>query len=401
MCIPLFPPQVANISLVCNLIFNPYIKLKGKFMKNPINITLFASLFWLSGCLIDNEDATSRKNKENTIQTSKTVWMQTTDNETGKLHWMTKSDTEFSTDFISIHNDSKIKKSGDYLWVLERYLKDNILKIDPTQTGSDAVLWQISLEDGSNPHDLVFINNKIYVSLNNADHILILNPATGAQTGTLDIADYAVPGNTSPNASNMVALDDKLYVVLQRLDGWAATEPGQVLEIDVNTNAITNEYTLNLANPGELVVNQDELIVCSRGSTYPDPIVQGLDGSRGIEKIDLSTGEAEIIITDEELGGSPSSLVHKSGTDYFVGVYIGFGNNPVVELDLHDLSMNTIAGVTDAFNGFVYDQDSDLLFIAESDFNGAGLLIWNGSILEGPIGSNLLPPGSIALTESN
>ncbi len=145
---------------------------------------------------------------------------------------------------IEIASDAVIREGNGYTYILERTGHDNIIRLD-----REGILeYQEKIEDGFNPHDVVIFSETVgYICGNSSADIKIFNPTTGLVTGSIDISAYIVENketpNTSPNATAMSIYNNKLYVALQRRDGWTSGEPSAVLVIDIATDSIEQSIT--------------------------------------------------------------------------------------------------------------------------------------------------------------
>jgi len=109
----------------------------------------------------------------------------------------------------------------------------------------DAPVAQFTTGTGTSPRHVALVNGELFVTLYEADHILVLDPDDGTSLGEVDLQAYAgVDG--LPEAATLVELGGMLYVALERLDRsdpmvWT-DDGGLVVEIDPGTLGVTASW---------------------------------------------------------------------------------------------------------------------------------------------------------------
>lgn len=204
--------------------------------------------------------------------------------------------------------DAVARAHGGTVYVLGRFGCDHVQVIDGT---TFATLRQFSTGNGTNPQDIEIVApDKAYISLYERDFILIVDPETGAQTGSVSLASLA-DADGLPEAADMALVGDRLFVALQRLDrpgGFVAANPSWVAVIDCTTDQLvdvdpqapgTQAIVLTGRNPiSDLDLDpvRQKLYVAEAGNFGP------LDG--GVEFIDPVALAAEgFFVTEATLGG--------------------------------------------------------------------------------------------------
>ncbi|RPJ79604.1 MAG: hypothetical protein EHJ94_07895, partial [Deltaproteobacteria bacterium] len=125
-------------------------------------------------------------------------------------------------------SDMTVAAYGEYFYRMERSGANNITKFHVAQPASPV--WQYSTEGdetGSNPHDLIFVNeSKAYLLRFGSSTLWIVNPSAtseaGFKIGEIDLSVYA-DGDGNPEMHSGAIVGDFLYVTLQRIDfsgGW-------------------------------------------------------------------------------------------------------------------------------------------------------------------------------------
>jgi len=122
-------------------------------------------------------------------------------------------------------------------------------------------LAQFSVGNGANPQDIAFASaTKAYVTRFESSDLWIVNPATGAHTGTISLAAFA-DADGIPEMDRLEMVGPLLFVSLERLDrnhGFAPTDTALVAVIDTRADTLvdcdpvlpgTQAIRLPLANP--------------------------------------------------------------------------------------------------------------------------------------------------------
>lgn len=347
----------------------------------------------LSGCLADNDS------KEEELPASLgDVAVFTSDYTSGELRWFSQGDTSYARDSIRLHQDSKIINGGfGYIFALERFGADNIVRLDPTSS-ENSVVYQISLEENANPQDIeVAANGQAFVSLENTGYLLRIDAGTGAESARLDLSSLAYGENTTPNAGAMILAADRLFVLLQRRDGWMAAVPGLLAVVDATNFTLLDTVGLHFYNPHSLVLHQGKLLISGAGSLPWEGSVVS-DSSRGIVEVDVQTLQTRVITTDVQLGGAPQDIALDPDGVLWVSIYRSFGDQVVRAINLGTAAVgNALEGVKDASGGLVWDNTRNLLYIGDRELENSAVRIWDGQTLRSLSRSGALPPYSIAL----
>jgi hypothetical protein len=233
-------------------------------------------------------------------------------------------DTRVSIAPVSTDAVAHYDYGEDMVFVVNRYLADNIQIVDPNQ--NFATVGQYSVGNGTNPHDIRLASHtKAYVSRFESTDLLIVNPFTGAVLDSIDLSVLA-DADGIPEMDRMEIVDGKLFVTLNSINHstWLPAGPGKVAVIDVATDALIDvdpgtpgiqPIVLNLPNPySELRYSpaRQELVVACLGAWGV------LDG--GIEAIDPFTLESKgVVISEAGLGGDVTdALIAGDGKGYAV-----------------------------------------------------------------------------------
>lgn len=234
-------------------------------------------------------------------------------------------------------SDTIVRAYEDNYYVIRRFEADSIAAYsisDPT-----TPLYEVSTNSdsepdvSSNPHDLVFLNaNKAYLLRYGSPLVWVVNPsATDAsefKIGEIDLSAYDSSG--APEATRGAIVGDKLYVVMQRLEGvgFIPSNTGYVAVIDTATDTEINTNTGELPgieipaiNPGDISIDtaSDTLYISAVGD------YGAFDGSRdpaftgGLVTVDTTDYSAAQLIDDNEGTGRINNVeIVSSSKGYLV-----------------------------------------------------------------------------------
>jgi DNA-binding beta-propeller fold protein YncE len=203
-------------------------------------------------------------------------------------------------------------------------------------------------------------------------------------------AESPPPRVAQPNAYDLLLHEDRLYVALQWRDGWSVRQNGMILVVDTATDNVADTIPLSTKNPQSLAVHDGKLYVSCAGDVY------GKD-SGAIEVIDLATGSASILLTEEDLGGAPFRLIRQTGAVHYVRIWIEFGDTQIKRLDLSTGEIfGSLPGIQDA-ESLDYDEVDGELWVGNRrrdrhEAQGAVLVFdRKDELVAGPLPSPLPP----------
>lgn len=306
-------------------------------------------------------------------------------------------DGKISEDYLEVWQDSKIKFVNSYLMVLERYGADNIMLVDPE---NNKVVWQKSLDDASNPSDVVLASeNEAWVSLEGAAKIIKVALSDGSIKKTVKTDKFLNEGAGSPNLIDLEVRHDTLFALFQRLDGYYMPSlPGLLALYTLKDGGLLDTIRLANVNPSAMGFADGELYVSSMGA-YNASYGTDADDERGIERVDLAKKKTKLVIGGKKLGGGVYVMALDSKNNIaYAAIYREMGDVFMTKIDLAESSATKIKGVVSAEGSVVFDENEGKLYIGERSGDGA-LLVYDGdkvktvpSDAEDP-----LPPYSIAV----
>lgn len=292
-------------------------------------------------------------------------------------------------------SDNAIVTDGTSIYQIGRFNIDSVTRFDALDTS--VTDFQISVigdnTDTTNPQDLVFIDDtKAYLTRRNSGSVLIVDPTPESdQTfafGEIDISDY---DTDFPNATDAIIVDDKLFVLMERLNDTTFTNEniGYVAVFDTRTDTEINTLqgfnglngiALSVTNPTSLQYNAatNSIYVVGRGNFFENAAVTQDFHSGGIEVIDPTTYVHSLILddgTDESNEGffidaeviTPELGYLLTNQSFGVSTLRTFNpttgelaENPVGELENVDITTlalgpnnNLWVGINDATPGFI------------------------------------------------
>jgi hypothetical protein len=225
--------------------------MRSRILRSCVTVALLALLF---GCDDDPVQVQTAGDGPQAIVT-------TTDYSTGALSSVDLTGSHRAhVNVASIHSDAVVRVFDDAVYVVNRYLGDNIQILDPSDGFS--VVRQFSVGNGSDPHDIAVASpTRAYVPRYNETDLWIVDPSTGAHTGSIDLSALA-DGDGIPEMDQVLLDDGMLFVTIQRANRgqipWSPAGDSYVAVIDVaadtllDTDAVTpgvQPITLPAANP--------------------------------------------------------------------------------------------------------------------------------------------------------
>ena len=321
---------------------------------------------------------------------------------TGKLATLgSASPWPAACDLSSVCSDAVARYSDGRIYVINRLGCDNVQVIDPA--AGFATVDEISVGGGSNPQGIAFSpdGTRAYVPLQNTDEVLILNPATGATLGSVDLSAWA-DADGSCELGDLIRVGDLIFVAILRLDRdfyWLPVGDSYLAVIDTNTDALLD------VSPGTPGIQAIPLV----GSNPAWELQRGPDGmlyaacvgyygltDGGLERVDPnSLASLGFAITEAALGGDIGDVAFVSASQAYCIVGDASFNTNVMAFD-----PSTGGGVSLFLSGagFVFtDMEIDAsgdLYLTDQSLGASGVRVYDaasGAPLAAAI-STCLPP---------
>ncbi len=305
----------------------------------------------------------------------------------------------------SVHSDARVRWYNGQVFVINRFGADNIQVLDGT---TSAFVRQFSVGNGSNPYDIAFASpTRAYVARYASADVWIVNPATGAHTGTVSLAALA-DADGKPEPDRMIMVGPLLFISLQRVDqagGFLPTDSSLVAVVDTRTDALVD---CDAASPGVQgillpLVNPDTPFVFDAPRTRLYLGCVGLynvndGGIVGVDPVSLTaTG---VVATEAALGGDVLDLAwHDDERAYAIVGDAAFNTSLVRWSPVSGSAEGTLYSP----GGFSLADveitpDGSEVWACNSSFGSPGLRVFStvtGLLVAGPLFC-VLPPQGIA-----
>lgn len=217
-------------------------------------------------------------------------------------------------DVARASSDPVLRVTNGGAFVINRLGYDNVTRLDPGDGFKAA--WQASTSPGSNPHDVILIDEtKAYVTRYEPpfDDLAIISPKGGAARGTIDLSPFALNRDRTPRADRMARAAGLVFVGLQDIDRtFTRYEDGQLAVIDPVSDTALRAIALPGKNPGamEVLIPEGEpaRLYVALGGIYPGLLAQELSG--GIALVDpVNLAFVRMVLDDDDAGGNIGALV--------------------------------------------------------------------------------------------
>ena len=307
------------------------------------------------------------------------IIMSLSDYETGNMAVYDIETGTLSDNVLAQYSDTYVKTDGKYLYTIEAKGADNISKYDMSDLAAGSHIYQYSVGENVNPHDMVFVDAKAYVILYGSPKILVVNPDASDEasfiTGEIDISAWA-DADGSPEAHMGFVYDGMVYVVLQMYDLISYTNGEAVLlKIDPLTDTIVDMDDNTEGIQGiELVVKNPQMGSLLGSTLYLGGTTYGVS-DEGVMTIDLTdpVNAQEKIISEADFGGNVAGIDIFNDTYGLIYTYDANWNKTAKSYNLQDNNVGDFLSTPDTGGGAVLVDG--LLYVASRDFEKPGLYI--------------------------
>jgi DNA-binding beta-propeller fold protein YncE len=238
----------------------------------------------------------------------------------------------------TIHADAIVRSFGGLVYVVNRFLGDNLQVLDP-ERGFAAVL-QCTTGPRSNPHDIAVVApDKAYIARYGRPELWVVDPSARSCDGflrrTIDLGAWA-DGDGIPEMDQLAVVAGRLFVSLARLDRgqrFAPAGPSLLIVVDIATDTIVGTVPLSGRNafgdsaglPRE--PETGKLVVAEAGNIFAV-------GDGGLERVDPFTLTAEgFFVGESDLGGNITDFVLLSPTKGYAIIQDATLRNVLVAFD--------------------------------------------------------------------
>jgi DNA-binding beta-propeller fold protein YncE len=159
---------------------------------------------------------------------------------TGSFSTVDAATKAASCNVASISSDPRVRWYDGRVYVINRFGADNIQVLDGT---TYALVRQFSVGNGANPYDIAFASTtRAYVTRYESTDLWIVDPTSGAHTGTVSLAGLA-DADGVPEMDRLVMVGPLLFVSLQRVNrnaGFQPTDTSLVAVVDTRIDALVD-----------------------------------------------------------------------------------------------------------------------------------------------------------------
>jgi len=288
--------------------------------------------------------------------------------------------------------------AGGMLVILERLGWDTLTVVD--RESPFGIVAQHSLGAGTNPQGLAVLpGGQVLVTLLGADHVPVIDLATGGEVARIDVG-WAADADGLPEASLVCAAGDLVAVAMQRLDRdsplWDPTGPGWLVLVDAASLEIVDADPAT-ADPDALVLTganpspYGRMIPLGGKLLVPESGFYGvLDG--GLDVVDLVEMRAGgFVVTEAALGGDITDVVVVDERIAYATVAGIDGRDRLVGFDPSD---GSVGGAVLEGEGFTLLQMADSggrILVVDRSLSSAGLAVVEGGEVTGRIVVGMAP----------
>jgi hypothetical protein len=350
----------------------------------------------------------------------------------GELRWMNTNDTILDNGYIIFAQDSKVFANNGKIFVLERpfnsstFISSGILNCLSPATGQPVSYGSDTLETGSNPYDIAFIDTLGYIAQYGLNYLYVFNVKTCQKADSIPLP--ILPADTASGASikaaSIKASGNTLFVVMQRWNPYSTVaDSGVLLTIDATSKTLLNRIPLNYYNPQSSVLSGGKLYIASAWDLTSPPYGLGINPAQsGIEYVTLTGNTSTPLVNGTQLdnsgtGAGATSMVLGNGQLWTIA-YKDWPLNQDVDANVKSVAIPgggvgiTVPNVSKA-NCLAYDSLTKKLFIGNGTkdsttlnppfyfslkaYNTATPTVSAIDVLNSKSSDNALPPYSLAI----
>lgn len=193
----------------------------------------------------------------------------------------------------TVGGDGIVREDGGAVWQLNRSGGDTVRRYRPGALCEPE--WEVALERGANAHDVLVVDDAVWVAQYDLGVLARLDAATGDPLPGIDLGQLGIEGGVL-GADTLVEHQDTVVLALQRFDRtvvpWVP-EPGLILQLD-RDGALLGAREVGPSPRIAPHPLQPGLLLLVTG-TYGLP-----DG--GLSTYDPATGEVSTVVSEEALG---------------------------------------------------------------------------------------------------
>ena len=332
---------------------------------SSLTVLCAAALLGLCACMTDS-------GKDPAPKTEKGFLFAVTSDRTTGSYSVYGLDSAFQAkDIEPIGSDAVVRYlGGNDIYVLNRYKRDNLQVID---RHSFKTVLQLAFPPLSNPYDIAVKDSLLYVAFLGLDKIMIYHQRDGGKKGEIDLSAYADTSDKLPEATELLFVEDDLFVLTANLDTKKGHAPLQshLLKIDVAAGSVKKALDLPYGNPVSMSYDSaaGKIWIPCRGAFFDESFALKLDG--GIVSVELAAFTVkDTVATEAGLGGSLNKLVLHGGKA-FMDLSYAEATKPmekIVAISLKDGKAEDIATMTGYMvGGLAIDTYTSTLFVGDAE----------------------------------
>lgn len=215
-----------------------------------------------------------------------------------------------------------------------------------------------NLGSSSNPYGVAKVGDIHWFALYGSARLRGIS-ATGAATKEIDLSKYNEATAAVPHVMDVVAWNDRIVAVLQRLDkSFQPSDSSLVLVIDPSDGSVSRRVALPFLNPYDIDLRGSMLALGCTGGW-------GSNTDGGLAIVDLSSGKVTNSVKASSIGGDPASVAFVSDDRVWVGADMGYPVSRAIPVDLATGKVGTPYADADAVLDIAWDGAS--LWVANHD----------------------------------
>lgn len=255
-------------------------------------------LLALAACTNDSEsdtDVTPTGDTDTDVvaegQTHAVLTTVSADRTTGSFATISLDDWTVSDELFVTSGDSEVSADEGMVFQVNRFGTDTVRMYAPGEWS--APRWEKELADLSNPGAADVCGGSLFIALYGTDTLGVYDPATGNQTGAVDLSEFD-DGDGSAEPGSLVEVDGKLYVGMNRLDRDAdwVDAGGVVAEVDCATRAVTRSWPVGGNTSVFRWQGTDKVMVLARAFGGDVGGIYALDPATGVDHVVAVEGES-------------------------------------------------------------------------------------------------------------
>jgi|GEM_PF-1543307 hypothetical protein len=333
------------------------------------------------------------------------------DYSTGNAGTLKLEDDGVAKNCLAVGSDTYIRTYHGSVYILERYGKDNVIRINGRVISPATVEYQVNIGHSLNIQDIAFAGDrKAYITQFQSSGVVIFDPSTGTKTGTIDLSRFNTYAGTAnaeqyPFMSSAITYGGYLYVACQRLAhsgvNLVPADTSCIAVVSTFNDSIVGKINLAKKNPYSMSVAAGKLYVSCTGG-WGD----WTDG--GVECVDLFSNKNIGIVAEEQDFAGDLSTIQMTGPDKG---YVAVGKNTPdyssfwTEVIGFNPKTHSVAGkvqnIANAFGGLAFD--GAYLYVGDRSSTNPGIVVvdpTDDSKKAGPFDMGL-PPNALAFLKSN